>query len=847
MSLLTNLMGISSKSTFGITSPRSIASLLCVLLAAASCKSGITDNRSTQLSSQSITQTVKNGAEGEIITHRDQATNSRIAQVQIPMGALAVGQKVTVTPSYHTDPSDLKDEFGIAGNTNIKETQIATVVSSNMDQNLQQPMVIALDLPPKSSGLFGLVWDDRNFFVVYTVRDSAQDIWKRGIMPDEALTIKDDRVLFSSQLLGRYEIFESSEPVTAKAQEHVAPKPDFSNPPVAITRVTPVIAPNGGYVTVKGKYFTENTTLKVDGQEVKDLKFYPDGKMIGFPFPAMAFGQKTIEVTEGSNTSTAKIIAKGSTEQAIIDAPSAEVCQGVSYINLSGDSLQGSKVCALASCNRDNQTGCTANASFPAVASAAIDYTKIFKQVIVQGQEGNYSPPSLSQACQISGETECQTTGNFIAIKQGILTPNNVRKGVTIPKAGPGSADVVGNYPNSQAKLPHASNAATLTKAGFAAAVTSSNQTFEYWDRYGNKYNFVSQGNLTPENIRHGASIFGVDGKPPQGSKPLCQGSGQVLCQAEGSFVAAQLSRLTAGNIKKNVTIGTVKGDFPSDTYPLTSVDGDKILKPSNFDEAVTSSEPYVYFDSVGQKHTFHGSESLDGGNIKNGITLYGEQGKLYDFDANLLQPKNIRIGRTIGGVVGTLKDNCRNQAKLSFYNYTGNGAANGTGYLNTILEKYHPTDNPWPGEDRYRCDETNWEDITNINGLQGCSSLSYKCVFRDKTSRLLWAGISANSTETLSSLNTRCSQADYGGFTDWKIPSHDELMQAYIHGIAFLDNKIPNANVFSTLTHWWSRSPTDNTSTQFHALSLNTGYSYHASINSVLKGACIREGDPND
>lgn len=83
-----------------------------------------------------------------------------------------------------------------------------------------------------------------------------------------------------------------------------------------------------------------------------------------------------------------------------------------------------------------------------------------------------------------------------------------------------------------------------------------------------------------------------------------------------------------------------------------------------------------------------------------------------------------------------------------------------------------------------------NWQrDATSDTGTGGgtasdgiCNGTE-DCVYKDRTSGSFWAR-SDGTSRTMETTITYCENLSYGGYTDWRLPTQKELMQAYIDGI---------------------------------------------------------------
>lgn len=798
---------------FGDSLKRTPALCLATLIALTSCsKSGTIDNRDQAGSNPAgIAATESDQGAGQTITHRDDTSSARIAEIQIPPGALAVNQSVTMASSYHTDPSDLLAEFNIDKTNGIKETQVATVISSNVDKNLDQPMTIALDLPAAKTSLFGLVWDQRNFFVVYTLWDSASKVWRRGIMPEKSLSLDNNRIVFKSLLFGRYEIFESVKPIeTATKVEVAIAKPDFTNPPVALTQISPLVVRPLDRVKVSGKYLTAKTEVEVGGIKA-DTVLWHDSNTLEFKMPKVGFGEQVVTIRQGASSATGSVIVNTfAANVPYIAAKAADVCSGTTYANEHGILSLGTKACTLPACQSDGETGCITSPDFPAFNTADIDADKMFQTVKVHKITGNIAAPAYTLPCSQNGQIGCQVQGRYTSIKAGVLTPDVVKRGYRIPKFGPNGGDLVGDYPNSNAPLPgKLAGYGVLNNPNLAAAVTSlAGKSFQYWDKEGNAHTFVSEGSLKPNVIRSGAKIFGIVGNLPIETKEPCSAEKNTNCHAEGSFIGVDGTILHEKHIAFGQKIGGIVGKFPSAAYPLSGVDSAISLNRTNFTEALKSGRQIEYFDSTGKLHTAIGSSNLLPRHIKKGTTLFGVTGTMEAFDNTNLKPENIRYGVDIGNVTGAYKVNCRDLADLAKFNYQVSPGSAELDQYDTVTAHSLPASNPWPGQDGYVCDESGWQDITDANSNNGCTTLNDSCLWQDRSTKLIWGGYHATKSFGIHADAVKyCNNLVVGSRTNWRLPTIRQLMQAYVNGITTIKKKHPQFIEWSAGNSLWSES----------------------------------------
>jgi hypothetical protein len=268
---------------------------------------------------------------------------------------------------------------------------------------------------------------------------------------------------------------------------------------------------------------------------------------------------------------------------------------------------------------------------------------------------------------------------------------------------------------------------------------------------------------------------------------------------------------LTAGNIRNGTTIGGVLGQFPSVTYPLSNNSTIADLDGPSFDARLKTSARFQWFDSSGRRFEREGDPRLTSDNILNGITIFGTTGTVIGAvpcsrdgdslcvvsdrfkaaDTTNIDRIDIRIGRTLAGIAGTV-DFFKNMANTTLYDRTsGPGSTTGLDVYDTIDD--HGNNGGFPNQAPpgfTGVTGSNWlRDTATDDGLAGgtpadglCNG-GEACLFKDALTGLLW--IRGDSTQrSWESAISYCDNLNYGGYSDWRLPTQKELMQAYVDGI---------------------------------------------------------------
>jgi hypothetical protein len=352
------------------------------------------------------------------------------------------------------------------------------------------------------------------------------------------------------------------------------------------------------------------------------------------------------------------------------------------------------------------------------------------------------------------------------------------------------------------------------------------------------------------EDICTGDKFVDADGKVVEGTRNCttnaeeCTSDGAVGCLTTSSFKAADMTKVTAGNIRSGITIAGVTGAYPSSTYLLSGASSTADLTSSTFSSRVKSASAFEYWDSTGTRQTGTGDADIVPSKIKDGVAIFGETGTVEEPVAP--NAWDIRIGKVVNGVTGKLKVNCRNLANTVLYDNTTAPAVSGLDKFDTIDNFNNgsgafPSENPWGSAD-YVCDEDNWQDVSvESDGTTStaCSQDSDECMFKDLISGLIWTEyLGAGDWETAI---TTCEGLTHGNVSDWRVPTQMELMTAYVHGMFYLfdDQFISFAEMSDKM--WSSSTQTDSLTS-----GLNTGFgngagAFYNGKNPNYGIACVR------
>ena len=320
------------------------------------------------------------------------------------------------------------------------------------------------------------------------------------------------------------------------------------------------------------------------------------------------------------------------------------------------------------------------------------------------------------------------------------------------------------------------------------------------------------------------------------------------------SYKSANMSVVTAGNIKSGITIAGVSGQYPNSTYTLPSAGGATDLISSTFNGQITSSTAFEWWDSAGNYYSGAGNSNLSPGHILSGYTIFGQVGTVTGGPANCssdgqtgcvavtafpaaqvanIATTDLRIGKSLAGLSGALKANCRNSTTSATYSddvaigsVDNNSDTTGSGTSTwDSIDDY----NAFPaglvtGWSNYDCGASNWTDVTPSST---CAATPASCEYKDNTTGLTVTKTIATSN-TWSQAVQACYNSTYGGASAgyWRLPTQKEMLQLYTDGISSVagSNFITIANMGSF--YWSSTSDAQSTSYAW-VVGLSDGYSF--------------------
>jgi hypothetical protein len=282
---------------------------------------------------------------------------------------------------------------------------------------------------------------------------------------------------------------------------------------------------------------------------------------------------------------------------------------------------------AFPTCTQDGQVGCVTTASFKAADSTKLIPQNIRSGIMIADVNGDLIASPAD--CSLNGQQSCVANGSFFAGKHCPVDGSNC----FVPQFAYPAAQTMKAIDTST--IDSSKMLQSLTIAGVTGSIAEKTLDVSSTSMPSPGY-FNEIINLpSSTQLLNGVTVLGVNGTATTGFSNDCSANGQVSCVTTNTFKAFDFAELVSGNIKKDVIIGGVRGEYPSSSYPLPNSAGAD-LTSATFNTQLKSNAVFQYFGSDGTRYTGTGSP---------------------------IDPWDLRIGKNFAGVDGKLKSSCRNRA----------------------------------------------------------------------------------------------------------------------------------------------------------------------------------------
>lgn len=276
----------------------------------------------------------------------------------------------------------------------------------------------------------------------------------------------------------------------------------------------------------------------------------------------------------------------------------------------------------------------------------------------------------------------------------------------------------------------------------------------------------------------------------------LCTRDGQADCRANADFPASdKANRLLPENIKSGITVGGIVGTLvPASTYSDCASDG-----------------------GIG--------------------CITTSRYKAMDTDPSVITTWDIRRGKQVGGLSGSL-DFYKSMALTNVFDRAPAGpdvydTIDDWGAF-TIVPNMNPVGFPAYTNSNFIRDPLS--DAGGINGNGLCDGTE-DCVYWDRLTNLRFSTLGSATTWELAIAS--CEVLDYGGYTDWRLPTQKENLQAYINGFASISTVLGNDRLQNIPQ--WSATTISGGQAEAYIHSMFAGFAAQANKANSVAFHCIR------
>ncbi|MBC7533018.1 MAG: DUF1566 domain-containing protein, partial [Oligoflexus sp.] len=510
----------------------------------------------------------------------------------------------------------------------------------------------------------------------------------------------------------------------------------------------------------------------------------------------------------------------------------SQVCADLTFYNQVGDVVQGTRSC----------DGSGISPSDPNLRAENIK-----AGISIGSIEGNLKPSP--EDCNSDGAMDCVVVGPTYAALLKTGADNKILAGNTI-------GSVTGNV-----TLPAVTKVLSSTTFGVSGTGLTGTLTLPLASnvKTGTSAYGEPGSQLTPSyspdfpSVANVRTIDTVDGAA--GTLNDCSSNGTTGCVTTATYQSADLTNLSAGNIKRGVSLAGTTGNFPSATSPLlrysdsgatTTTAGSDITDLTSFITQLTTDGSFEYWSSSGIRMTGSGDSDLTAANVKSPVALEnvsitgsytgaasnctadGQTGctttsTFKSVDTSALSVWDIRKGKSAGGIAGSIAF-YKNMANTTLFDRTtGTGSAAGLDAYDTIDD--YNNNGAFPTQNN-----TGWDQATGANWTQVVASTVYK----DNITGLVWLADQA-STFTWDNAITQCENSTAGSRTDWRLPTQKEWMQAYTDGIWSQKTTMSLASYY-----YWSASTLSDDTTKAWIVYPNYGYTLNYNKTLAFRVACV-------
>lgn len=313
--------------------------------------------------------------------------------------------------------------------------------------------------------------------------------------------------------------------------------------------------------------------------------------------------------------------------------------------------------------------------------------------------------------------------------------------------------------------------------------------------------------NLTAPNIRSGVTIAGVVGTNIQGGA-ACSAGGQVGCTASPSFSAISADVVAPENLRSTSSAGSGNLKYCRAGYNLSVMDLPNAYAnmhyygrtfTANATDLLTIGKAKTFMQALGSVTVRVSTTGTLPGGLVAGTTYYS----IWVSDTTIKLATSSTDASTGTGIditdagTGTHRIYVVGDGVAQYWDVLDDINSTNATRGNWFTNSYFGSEN--------LCGASDWQILApSANGstivpgsAADCDATSDDCMIQDKLTGEIWTevnpGGSGGSLTWAESIGF-CNDLSFGGFTDWRLPTHKEFLQGNVNGLYFFDVNYPQS-----------------------------------------------------
>lgn|GEM_PF-1083903 len=335
---------------------------------------------------------------------------------------------------------------------------------------------------------------------------------------------------------------------------------------------------------------------------------------------------------------------------------------------------------------------------------------------------------------------------------------------------------------------------------------------------------------LTAANIKAGVAIAGVTGTSIGGAT-ACATGGQTGCLANSSYLAINARAVEPDNLRSTSTAGSGKLKYCRAGYDLSVMDLPNAYVNMHYYGRTFTAAAGTDLLTIGKANTFMSGLGSVPVQVSTSGTLPAPLATNTTYYSIWVSTTTIKLAVSEAHAdAGTFIDITDAGTGTHRIKPVGDGIAqywdvmDDTNSTNSTRGNWFS--NSYFGVD-YLCAATDWQILApsangstiNAGTASDCDAVGDDCMIQDKITGEIWTEVNPNGgggSLTWAESITFCDNLNFGGYNDWRLPTHKEFLQANINGLYLFEINFPqsgtSAGFFRTATmksQFWDASST--------------------------------------